>query len=183
MKILSSSITVLLFFIFIFMIFVVISSKASGGEPSFLGYQLKTVLSGSMEPTFKTGSIIAIKPIDDPATLKKSDVISFMRLDHSIVTHRIVGVVKQGSQLLFKTKGDNNKDSDFDPVLSQNVIGKYTNFTIPYLGYIVDYAKSNKGMALLLIIPGVLLLIYSVLTIYQALKEIDKTKNVNEKVV
>jgi signal peptidase I len=183
MKILSSSVTVLLFLILIFMVFVVISSKASGGEPSFLGYQLKTVLSGSMEPTFNTGSIIAIKPIDNPSILKKSDVITFMNQEQSIVTHRIVKVVNQSNQILFKTKGDNNKESDFEPVLSQNVIGKYTGFTIPYLGYIVDYAKSSKGMALLLIIPGVLLLIYSVATIYKALKEIDKSQKVNGKIV
>ena len=44
------------------MTFVVISSKASGGEPQVFGYQLKTVLSGSMEPAFNTGSIIAVKP-------------------------------------------------------------------------------------------------------------------------
>lgn len=182
-KIFSNLITVLLFLLLIFMIFVVISSKASGGEPSFLGYQIKTVLSGSMEPTFKTGSIIAIKPINNPTTLKKSDVITFMKQDQSIVTHRIIDVVNQGNQILFKTKGDNNKESDFDPVISQNVIGKYTGFTIPYLGYIVDYAKSNKGIAILLIIPGVLLLIYSVVTIFKALKEIEKSQNASEKVV
>lgn len=32
------------------------------GEPQVFGYQLKTVLSGSMEPEIKTGSIIAVKP-------------------------------------------------------------------------------------------------------------------------
>ena len=44
-KIASNIITGILFLLLIFMIFVVVSSKASGGEPNFLGYQLKTVLS------------------------------------------------------------------------------------------------------------------------------------------
>ena len=70
-KIVSNLITGILFLLLIFMIFVVVSSKASGGEPNFLGYQLKTVLSGSMEPTFMTGSIIAVKPVENAAEFKK----------------------------------------------------------------------------------------------------------------
>lgn len=173
-NILSGLVTTLLFLLLIFMVFVVISSKASGGEPQFLGYQLKSVLSGSMEPTFKTGSIIAVKPVDDPSKLVKNDVITFMQQDGNLVTHRIMEVIKTKDQLMFQTKGDNNKDADTQPVLSQNIVAKYTGTTIPYLGYFIDFAKSSKGMAILLIIPGVLLLGYSVITIMGALKEIDQ---------
>ena len=64
LKIFSNLITAVLFINLILMAFLVVSSKASGGEPQAFGYQLKTVLSGSMEPTFKTGSIIAVKPVE-----------------------------------------------------------------------------------------------------------------------
>ncbi|MFZ3591224.1 signal peptidase I SipW [Bacillus sp. DJP31] len=176
-KILSNSLTVMLFGLLLMMIFLVISSKASGGEPQVFGYQLKTVLSGSMEPTFKTGSIIAIKPMDDSIKLAKKDVITFLQADGNVVTHRITDVINQGDHVLYQTKGDNNQNLDTQPVLSQNVIGKYTGFTIPFLGYFIDFAKSSKGTAMLLIIPGVLLLGYSVISIMSALREIDrKTK-------
>ncbi len=175
-KITSSLITGLLFILLIFMIFVVVSSKASGGEPSFLGYQLKTVLSGSMEPTFKTGSIIAVKPIANTGNLKEKDIITYMQQDQSLVTHRIIEVINQGDQVLYQTKGDNNEDADVQPVLSQNVVAKYTGFTIPFLGYLIDFAKSSKGMAALLIIPGVLLLIYSAYSIVTGLKDLDKSQ-------
>jgi signal peptidase I len=165
------------------MVFVVISSKASGGEPSFLGYQLKTVLSGSMEPTFKTGSIIAIKPTDNNTSFKKNEIITFMQKDQTIVTHRIIKVIKQKDQIMYQTKGDNNKDSDFEPVLAQNVVGKYVGFTIPFLGYLIDFAKSSKGMAILLIVPGVLLLVYSIITILGALKEMDTAQKQRQKTV
>ena len=62
-KWISNLITGVLFITLLFMLFVVISSRASGGEPAFNGYQLKTVLSGSMEPGIQTGSIIAVKPV------------------------------------------------------------------------------------------------------------------------
>jgi signal peptidase I len=173
-KILNGTITAVLAVTLISMIFVVISTKASGGEPKIFGHQLKTVLSGSMEPTFKTGSIIAVKPIENASDLKKTDIITFLQSDQTIVTHRIVDAIKNGDQTMYQTKGDNNKDVDSQPVLAQNVLGKYSNFTIPYLGYFINFAKSNKGTAMLLIIPGVLLLIYSALTILKALKELDK---------
>jgi signal peptidase I len=179
-KITSNLITGILFLLLIFMIFVVVSSKASGGEPSFLGIQLKTVLSGSMEPTFKTGSIVAIKPLHNPTDLKKGDVITFMIGKDQLATHRIVDVIKNESQVLYKTKGDNNDNADIDPVVAQNVVGKYTGFTVPYAGYLIDFAKSKKGTALLLILPGLLLLCYSGLTIFKALKDIDGSKKVKD---
>jgi signal peptidase len=165
------------------MIFVVVSSKASGGEPTFLGNQLKTVLSGSMEPTFKTGSIIAVKPVSETARLKVKDIITFMQQDKTIVTHRIIKVIQQGDQVIYQTKGDNNEDPDTQPVTSQNVVGKYTGITIPFLGYLIDYAKSSKGMASLLIIPGVLLLIYSAFSILKALKELEYSQKESGKIV
>jgi signal peptidase I len=181
LKITSNVITGLLFLLLICMIFVVVSSKASGGEPSFLGYQLKTVLSGSMEPTFKTGSIIAVKPVSDSSSLKKNDIITYMQQDQSLVTHRIIEVIKQGDQVMYQTKGDNNEDADTQPVHSQNVVAKYTGFTIPFLGYLIDFAKSSKGMAALLIIPGVFLLVYSAFSIMTGLKELDKSQKETEK--
>jgi signal peptidase I len=175
-KIASNLITGILLLLLIFMIFVVVSSKASGGEPNFLGYQLKTVLSGSMEPTFMTGSVIAVKPIKNLANLKKDDIITFKESDDKLITHRIIGVEVSGNQTMYVTKGDNNRSIDGNPILSQNVVAKYSGFTIPYVGYFLDYAKSKNGSALLLFLPGVLLLAYSGISIFKAIKEIDKGK-------
>lgn len=72
------------------------------------GYTLKSVLSGSMEPEFNTGSLILVKEIADVKELQKGDVITFMQDANTAVTHRIVDITKQGDHLLFKTKGDNN---------------------------------------------------------------------------
>lgn len=180
MKVLSSITTTLLFLILILMVFVVISSKASGGEPNFLGYQLKPVLSGSMEPTFMTGSIIAIKPVEDPTTLKKDDVITFTESKDKLVTHRIIEVIKTGENTMYRTQGDNNKEPDTNPVLAENVIGVYSDFTIPYAGYLNNFIQSKNGVLFLLVLPGVLLIGYSAISIIRALKELEKPKTANE---
>ena len=175
LKVCSNLITTLLLVLLIFMVIVVVSTKVSGGEPQFWGYQLKTVLSGSMEPTFQTGSIIAIKQVEDPNSLNKDDVITFMETEDKLITHRIIEIIKNGEQTMYKTKGDNNEDTDTSPVLPQNVVGKYTGFTIPYAGYLIEFSQSKNGAALLLILPGLLLIVYSGITIFRGIKELEKT--------
>ncbi|MBL5794100.1 signal peptidase I [Heyndrickxia sporothermodurans] len=182
-KWISSIITTILFLVLVFMLFVVISSKASGGEPQFLGYQLKTVLSGSMEPGIKTGSIIAVKPAEDKTHFKKGDVITFKADEKTIVTHRIIEVNKNGTDVIYRTKGDNNKTADMEPVLSQNVLAKYTGFTLPYVGYFINFSQSKNGSALLLILlPGLLLLGYSIISIWRAIAQIDDKKTPPENI-
>lgn len=165
--------TYLLFAALIVMAVVVVTSKASGGEPEIAGYQLKTVLSGSMEPGIQTGSLIAVKPDGDMKRFKDGDVITFMDEEEKLITHRITEVMASGEQVMYRTKGDNNNAEDLEPVLSENVVAKYTGFTIPYLGYLVNFAQSRNG-AFLLLIPGILLLCYSGLTIWRTLGEIEK---------
>ncbi|MFE8697315.1 signal peptidase I SipW [Cytobacillus sp. FJAT-53684] len=175
LKIISNIITVILFFNLILMAFLVVSSKASGGEPQAFGYQLKTVLSGSMEPTFQTGSVIAVKPLDskERKSLKKDDIITFQTGEDILITHRIIGVNTSGEHVMYETKGDNNQTADMDAVLSDNVVAVYSGFTIPFIGYFIDFAQSKEGSAILLIGPGILLLGYAGFSIYQALREID----------
>lgn len=183
MKIASNAITAVLFLAFLLMLFLVISSKASGGEPQAFGYQLKTVLSGSMEPTFQTGSIIAIKPLEteEKLSLKKGDIVTFRESEEKLITHRITKVLGSGNNISYETKGDNNKAKDMQPVLAQNIVAEYIGFTIPYAGYFIDFAGSKNGTALLLIAPGVLILLYAGFTIFQALREIDpKSKKADD---
>ncbi|MBN6886946.1 signal peptidase I [Cytobacillus horneckiae] len=176
LKIFSSIITAVLFINVLALSFIVISSKASGGEPLIFGHQLKSVLSGSMEPTFQTGSIIAVSPLegDEKKNLKAGDVITFQTKDDILVTHRITDVQNNGSHVMYETKGDNNNTADIEPVLAENVTAVYSGFTIPYAGYFIDFAQSKEGSALLLILPGVFLLFYAGVSIYQGLREIDK---------
>ncbi|SFD51333.1 Signal peptidase I Serine peptidase. MEROPS family S26B [Bacillus sp. OV194] len=175
-KWLSHIITTVLFATLLFMGFVVISSKASGGTPNFLGYQLKTVLSGSMEPGIHTGSIIAVKPGGDMTRFKKGDVITFKASEDKLITHRIYKVKGSGANTSYVTKGDNNDASDLEPVLANNVVAQYKGFTVPYVGYGMEFAQSKKGTTLLMIVPGILLLIYSVATIWKAIREVEVTK-------
>lgn len=170
-RVVSTALTILL----IAVAGLVLTTKLSGGEPQVFGYQFKTVLSGSMEPEFMTGSVIAVEPIegDERHSLKEGDVITFMESENKLITHRIIEVKETGNGAFYTTKGDNNNAPDTNSVLAENVVAKYTGFTIPFLGYAVNFAQTQNG-AFLLLIPGLFLVGYSLFTIWQALRELDK---------
>ena len=104
------------------------------------------VLSGSMEPTYHTGSLIYDKKVD-PFTLKEGDVITFMVSEDTLATHRIVGVVPDEDEpgtIRFRTKGDANDAEDGTLVHYKNVVGTPV-FTIPYLGYFSNWITHAPG--------------------------------------
>lgn len=172
MKVMSHITTTLLFIVLLVTLFSVIAMRASGGEAAVFGHQLKSVLSGSMEPEIQTGSIIAIDVADAQNTFQKGDVITFQTNDDALVTHRITEVA-DGQ---YVTKGDANDAPDVEPVTQESIIGEYTGFSIPYAGYVMTFANSSEGAAILLILPGVCLIIYSMITIWRALRTIDQPK-------
>ena len=104
------------------------------------------VLSGSMEPTYHTGSLIYDKKVD-PFTLKEGDVITFMVSEDTLATHRIVGVVPDEDEpgtIRFRTKGNANDSEDGTLVHYKNVVGTPV-FTIPYLGYFSNWITHAPG--------------------------------------
>lgn len=123
------------------------------------GLQVFTVLSGSMEPTYHTGSLIYVKKVD-PYTIQSGQVITFMLDENTVATHRVVGVVpdeEDPTVIRFRTKGDANETVDGALVHYKNVLGKPV-FTIPYLGYVADYIQHPPGMYTA-IAAGVILLL------------------------
>lgn len=112
----------------------------------FLGFQIYTVVSGSMEPTYHVGSLIYVKQVE-PSTLKEKDPITFKLSDNTIATHRIVEIVpdeENPNEYKFRTKGDANEDVDANLVDPNKVLGKAI-FTVPYLGYLATYIQSYPG--------------------------------------
>ena len=124
---------------------VVILALALAGA-RFVGMQVFTVLSGSMEPTYHVGSLIYVKDVD-PYELEAGDVITYMLSDDTVSTHRIVGVVpdeEDPAVIRFRTKGDANDAEDGTLVHYKNVIGSPV-FTIPMLGYVANYIQNPPG--------------------------------------
>ena len=125
-----------------------------------VGLQVFTVLSGSMEPTYHTGSLIYVKKIDT-ADIHPGTVITFMLDEDTVATHRIVGVVpdeEDPSVIRYRTKGDANESEDGGLVHYKNVVGTPV-FTIPKLGYLANYIQHPPGTYVAISAAAVLLLL------------------------
>ena len=133
--------------------------------PYVFGYKPLVVLTGSMEPTFKTGSIIYYKHVNQNE-LKEGDIITFKMGDY-IVSHRI-NKIDNG---LYETKGDANNTVDANKITYNDIVGKDLNINIPYLGYYVKFFKDN--MYILVIIAIILVTEF-------ILGNINKQKKVKE---
>lgn len=110
------------------------------------GGRIVTVLSGSMEPTYHTGSLLLVRPVDT-ASLETGDVIAYMVADGIMVTHRVIEVVpaEDGASRQFRTKGDANSVADEALVDSGSVVGTPV-FSVPLAGYVVNYAQRPPGV-------------------------------------
>ncbi|AIQ72127.1 signal peptidase I [Paenibacillus sp. FSL R7-0163] len=175
-KIINNTLSSLMLVIFILLVAAVVLSKASGGEPAFFGYEIKTVLSGSMEPGIQTGSIVALKPGGDMNRFKPGDVITFRNEDNLLITHRIVEATVNNAtgEAVYRTKGDNNDAPDMNPTSSANVVAQYTGVTVPYVGYAMNFAVSKAGSVVLMIVPGLMLLLYALYTSWKAVAALEK---------
>ena len=133
------------------------------------------VLSGSMEPTYQTGSLIYVKKVD-PFTLEPGQVITYMINEDTVVTHRMVGIVpdeEDPSVIRFRTKGDANDAEDSTLVHYKNVIGSPV-FTVPYLGYVSDYLTNPPGMYIGIMVLGIVILLMFAPDILRAADKADK---------
>lgn len=125
-----------------------------------VGFQVFTVLSGSMEPTYHVGSLIYVKSVDYKE-LEPGDVITFMLDENTVATHRIVEVVPDENDpetLRYRTKGDANDAEDGGLVHYKNVIGTPV-FTIPKLGYFASYIQNPPGTYAAISVGAVILLL------------------------
>jgi len=108
-----------------------------------LGYQVYTVLTGSMEPEYNVGDLIYVKKVD-VNTIKVDDPITFVLNENlTVATHRVVRIDAENQR--FYTKGDANQIEDNDPVHFNNVLG-VPQFAIPNLGYVSNFIQNPPGM-------------------------------------
>lgn len=150
-------------------------SSKEDGVAKISHYSFFNVNGDSMDPKIKNGDFIAI----DRNVREKydvGDIVSFLHETsggYIIVTHRIVDVVGKENTYEYVTKGINNLENDEKVIKNNEIIGEYTNFRIPLLGYVVEFARTSIGYLILVVLPlGLVLLI----SIYELIKEIEKRK-------
>ena len=113
----------------------------------FYGVKILRVITSSMEPGIKKGSVIIIMESRD---FRIGDIASYKTLQNkNTITHRIVKISKSGDRYYFNFKGDSNENPDPYIVSESEIVGKYF-FSIPFLGDVVSLLSNSKLLFLLL---------------------------------
>lgn len=150
---------VVVFLIFIAVLFIV------SVVPINKNIKILMVSTGSMEPAIHTGSLVVIKQVND---YKEGDIITFGKISktETPVTHRIHKIKDNNGNKTYVTKGDANNAPDLRDVQPSEIFGKVL-FSLPALGYIIDFAKKPIGFMIMIIGPAIII-------IYDELKKIAK---------
>ena len=119
-----------------------------------IGYRSYTVLSGSMEPEFYPGDIVIAKHKNE-TDIKVNDIVTYRDNDGVIITHRIIEETPDG----YITKGDNNNVEDADILTKENIIGE-VKFSIPKIGYVMDFLSKPMVIAAEMILLAVFIFFY-----------------------
>ena len=138
------------------------------------GIEVYTVLSGSMEPEYKVGSLIYVVDLDSN-DLKVNEVITFKLTDNIVATHRIVEKIDENGKIKFRTKGDANDDVDENLISINDIIGKPV-FKIPYLGYVASFIQTTSGRNFTCVIFALLMIIIITIDSITGEKKDKKTK-------
>ena len=142
---------------------------------SIPGFDLdaRIVGSGSMEPELPTGSLVFI--LSD-REYTEGDIITYRIEGMELpTTHRVVKVTKEENGATFMTKGDANRSNDAWLVKQEDVLGS-VRFHVPFLGYVINFARQPIGLFILILIPAIIITADEVKKI---IKEVKKKKENN----
>ena len=144
--------------------------------PSIGGTFPLIVLTDSMYPDIKSGDLIICNTAE-AEDVKVNDVISFFDPagnGTSIVTHRVIEIVEEDGEILFRTRGDNNNTEDKELVPAENLVGVY-KMRIAGAGHIAMFMQSTAGLIVCVVLPIILLVGYDFIRrhIYEKSKKED----------
>ncbi|MGM9813797.1 MAG: signal peptidase I [Candidatus Enteromonas sp.] len=112
----------------------------------------------------RTYSLIQVQEYRVEADIALYDVIAFHDSKDNIIIHRIVEIQDVGNGVMgYRTRGDSNEAGDWGALYSSyltfdDIIGKYTDFNIPYVGLFTIFLRSAMGIVTIVSIVYCLLM-------------------------
>ncbi len=127
--------------------------------PRVFDAELRSVVSGSMEPSIEKGALAISIPVkaEDVAA---GDVLMFRAPDapERTIVHRVTNVTGEGSDLRIHTKGDANDIADSWEVTDRYVLGRVV-FDVPRVGDLVERMRTRTGFVLMMLVPALLIVV------------------------
>lgn len=160
-----------------------IISRVNGTMPSFFGYSVSRVSSGSMSPQLEVGDVILGKSVDNPMSIKVGDIVTYKgsgELQGKFITHQvIVAPQEENGEIMLQTKGIANDIPDapinFDRIVSIVIC------EVPFLKAFYNFFFSPWGL-LAVIALIILVFIDELVVLIKALtgSHSEESKDIND---
>lgn len=143
--------------------------------PRIIGAEPFTVISGSMEPTIPTGSIVVSKHVE-AGEVAFGDVVTYQLKSGEplTVTHRVVAVDVVEGKTRYRTQGDANNTEDPLPVRPEQIRGVVA-YHIPLAGYLGQLVPMGNRQTIATIV-GICLIGYAVVMLVRSFAEHRRKK-------
>jgi signal peptidase len=124
--------------------------------PRIFGYPTLVVTGGSMGEALPLGSI-AITQTVSAGEVRKGDIVVTARENDGeevTVAHRVERIDDEGASLALTTRGDENEAQDPVPFVAPKAQGVHKVIGhVPYAGYVIEFARTPLGWALVVLLP------------------------------
>jgi signal peptidase I len=119
--------------------------------PTLTGHRSMTVLTGSMEPTLETGSVV-VGEVIHPTEARIGDIVTFTDPANPkrLITHRLRSARVEGSTAHMVTKGDANDTVEEWDVPVDGEIGRVI-YHVPKLGHVRALVGTRQGYVVLMV--------------------------------
>jgi signal peptidase len=145
--------------------------------PLAFGYRPLTVLSGSMEPTLRTGDVTVVERIT-PSEARVGDIVTFRDPKASrLISHRVRRVAARGERFSFVTKGDANNATERWSIAADGDLSR-TIFRVPQAGYLLSWTRTGSGRLLLVVLPLLCLCAWELWDIWRPRRERPPRKEI-----
>lgn len=122
------------------------------------GFRTQVVISGSMEPSIPTGSLLVVGPIA-ASNIAVGDVVTVDRsVGGGLVTHRVIETTPVDEQVSLKLQGDANASPDPQEYLVDSA--EKVLVTLPWVGYVALFLRTPLGIVALVAFGGALILAF-----------------------
>lgn len=140
------------------------------------GYSMFRVVTGSMEPTIKTGSLL-ICDDTDISKIRINDIVCFKSglqvIKNQVVTHRVIDINVVNGNIRLKTRGDANSVEDALDVSNNNLIGRVIWYSQEgnFVARVISFMNGEIGFLSCIVIP---VLIICGMTLHHSMMSIQK---------
>ncbi len=150
------------------MLVIYFSFRETGAAPKFFGYYIYQTHATNMETKVPSGSAIFARevPLDE---IDAGDVI-LCRIDGDLAIIRVVEVLAEDSGKFFIVRYDTAPANDTYKIPAESIVARAAYYDV-FIGKLLDFATSEKGIIIVVIIPSILIVLFQVVKIVLAQKE------------